>query len=178
MNRTLFSIQYTLTARAWCTLVVFVMVLSSAPYIEVTRANAVFARGTSPVVMAATTPPSGSDDDDDDDDDSAQPVRVGDLIGRDIVAPVESQDLLGHVAQVVRKGDDDVILVMTHGGFLGFGARSVCVPADDLALTGKLIQAKDISPAEIDALPPCAGAGATPLDQNESIKMNLAKPAH
>ena len=37
-----------------------------------------------------------------------QPVRVGDLLGRDVLRPVESQDVLGHVREVVRDGQGQI----------------------------------------------------------------------
>lgn len=119
------------------------------------------------------------DDDDEDDDDANfnQPVRAGDLIGRDVIAPIESQNLLGHVVKVVRRGDD-VTIVMTYGGTFGLGGHLVCVAADALALTGYNLQAKEISTGDLDKLPVCDGTGDTPVDPNTSFKMKLAKPAH
>ena len=121
-----------------------------------------------------------SDDDDDKDDRFPQPVRVGDLIGRDVIAPQESQNLIGHVRKLVRDKDGDLQLVMTYGGYFGsnVGSHLVCVDVDDLALTGVMIQAKDIDPGDLAKLPTCDGGDATPLDVNEVIKVNLAKPAH
>ena len=139
---------------------------------------------TSSVVVAADEKDGDKDndkddgkDDDDDQQKFRQPVRVGDLIGRDVIAPLESQDLLGHVAKLVQH-DDDVTIVMSYGGHFGFGTYPVCVPADALALTGYALQAKDISTDELGKLPSCDGAGDVPLDTNASIKMKLAKPAH
>ena len=50
-----------------------------------------------------------------------QPVRVGDLLHRDVLQPVESQDVLGRVRQVVRDGEGTIKVVIDFGGFLGFG---------------------------------------------------------
>lgn len=166
------------------------LLFTLATLFGVTSSHAVSARQSQPV---ATAPPAlvaaaEKDDDEDDgkddtkgDDDDAQkfrqPVRVGDLIGRDVIAPLESQDLLGHVTKLVQH-DDDVTIVMSYGGHFGFGTHLVCVPADALALTGYALQAKDIGTNELDKLPPCDGTGDAPLDANASIKMKLAKPAH
>jgi hypothetical protein len=125
----------------------------------------------------ATKGEKGDDDDDDDAQKFLQPVRVGDLIGRAVIAPLESQDLLGHVSRLV-KHDDDITIVMSYGGHLGFGSHLVCVPAAALALTGYALQAKDISTDDLGKLPMCDGSGDTPLDANTTIKMRLAKPAH
>ena len=153
----------------------------------VPAAGAVARAAAAPQVVAAADPAKSkggkadSDDDDDDDDDRfPQPVRVGDLIGRAVIAPEESQNLIGHVSQLFRNKDGDLQLVMTYGGYFGsaVGSRFVCVPVDDLALTGVMIQAKDIDAGELAKLPTCDGKGGTPLAANEIIKVNLAKPAH
>src|SRR6516162_6768782 len=47
-----------------------------------------------------------------------QPVRVGDLLGREVLRPVESQDVLGRVRDIVREGDGGIRVVIDFGGFL------------------------------------------------------------
>ncbi len=151
-------------------------------------AGAVLVSSIAPQVAAAADGDKGkhskadSDDDDDDDKDDRFPqsVRVGDLVGRDVVAPQESQNLIGHVRKLVRDKDGDLRLVMTYGGYFGsdVGSHLVCVDVDDLALTGVMIQAKDVDPGDLAKLPTCDGRNGTPLDVNEVIKVNLAKPAH
>ena len=120
----------------------------------------------------------GKDDDDEDENRFPQPVRVGDLVGRAVIAPQESQNLIGRVRKVVRSGAGDVSVVMTYGGHFGFGTHLVCVSVDDLALTGYALQAKDIEDSELARLPVCDGSADQPLDANATIKVNLAKPAH
>lgn len=116
-------------------------------------------------------------DDKDDKDRFPQPVRVGDLIGRAVIAPQESQNLIGRVRKVVRNGDGEVSVVMSYGGYLGFGTHLICVSLDDLALTGYAIQAKEIEESELARLPVCDGGGNM-LAADATIKVNLAKPAH
>src|ERR1700742_2680756 len=41
-----------------------------------------------------------------------QPVRVGDLLGRQVLRPVESQDVLGRVHRVVRDGNGQILVVV------------------------------------------------------------------
>jgi len=65
-----------------------------------------------------------------------QPVRVGDLIRRQVLRPVEQQDVLGRVAGVVRRPDGAVLVVVNLGGVLGFGTRPVAVPVEAVALLG------------------------------------------
>ena len=61
-----------------------------------------------------------------------QPVRVGDLLQRDVIQPVESQNFLGTLRQIVRNPDGTIAAVIDLGGFLGFGSRPVSVPVDAL----------------------------------------------
>jgi hypothetical protein len=126
---------------------------------------------------SADKPEGDNAEDDDDDAKIRQAVRVADLIGADVIAPVESQDLLGHVKKIVRSGDGETFVV-TYGGHFGFGTRPVCVPADALYLTGRSIQVKGIKLDELDRLPECDGAAGTVLEASATIRMKLAKPAH
>ncbi len=57
-----------------------------------------------------------------------QPVCVGDLIDRQVLRPVEQQDVLGRVASLVRLPDDATLVVVNVGGVLGLGTRPVGVP--------------------------------------------------
>jgi hypothetical protein len=120
----------------------------------------------------------GDDDEKDDAKSYAQPVRAGDLIDRPVIVPLESQNVLGHVRRLGRDGDGDLTVVMTFGGTLGFGAHLVCVPADALALTGTSLQAKGISTDELKALPVCDGGMLKPVAADETLRFNIAKPAH
>lgn len=166
------------------------IVFTLAALLNVTLSHPVFAKQIESATRIAAAsmdtgtsagPDQGDDDDDDDDDNDdakfKQPVRAGDLIGRDIIAPVESQNLLGHVVKVVRH-EDDVTIVMNYGGTLGLGGHLICVPAAALALTGYNLQAKEINSSELDKLPACDGSTGTPVDANTTFKMKLAKPAH
>ncbi len=167
--------------------VFIIITLAALP--NVTSRGQVFANQPNPdmVIAAAGTDAAkaapkkevGDEDDDDDDDDDQfkQPVRAGDLIGRDVIAPVESQDLLGHVVKIVQR-DDDYTIVMTYGGQFGIGGHPVCVAADAFALTGITLQAKEISTEDLNKLPVCDGSGNTPVDPNVRFQMKLAKPAH
>jgi hypothetical protein len=46
-----------------------------------------------------------------------QPVRVGDLLGREVLRPVESQDVLGRVRRVIRDRNGQIMVVINFGGF-------------------------------------------------------------
>src|SRR5271170_5276597 len=66
-----------------------------------------------------------------------QSVRVGDLLGRQVLRPVESQDVLGRVRRVVRDANGQILVVVDFGGFLGFGSRPIAVPVDAMVLLGQ-----------------------------------------
>ena len=107
-----------------------------------------------------------------------QPVRVGDLIGKQVLRPVEAQDVLGRVAAVARLPDGAVLVVVRLGGVLGLGARPVAVPVEATALLGPYLAVIDLSPEQLRALPTYDGAGAQPLPPDETIRVGLTRPFH
>ena len=89
-----------------------------------------------------------------------QPVRAGDLIGRTLIRPLESQDVLGHVTQVVRSKDGTERIVIDHSGLLGFGTRSVALPLDAVALLGADLVVLRLTPEQLSRLPSFDGSEA------------------
>lgn len=107
-----------------------------------------------------------------------QPVRVGDLLHRLVLRPVEAQTILGRVRAVVRNAQGDILVVMSYGGFMGFGGRSIAVPVDAMVLLGQDMEVVAYSPAQLAALPTFSSAGTTPAANDRTIKVGLAKPSH
>lgn len=107
-----------------------------------------------------------------------QSVRVGDLLKRDVIQPVESQNYLGTVQQIVRDPDGSLAAVVDLGGFLGFGSRPVAVPVDALVLLGQVLEVDALTPAQLRQLPTFSPGTATPLAPDAVIKVGLAKPSH
>jgi hypothetical protein len=107
-----------------------------------------------------------------------QSVRVGDLPGREVLRPVESQDVLGRVQAVVRAQDGEIMIVVNLGGFLGFGTRPVAVPADAMVLLGQDVEVVALTPEQLRALPTFSSAETTAVPDGTIIKMGLAKPSH
>ena len=106
-----------------------------------------------------------------------QPVRVGDLIGRAVLAPSESQTVLGRVASVVKSRDGHLRMVMRYGGVFGIGPRRIAVPIEAMALLGDVVVAVDYTDAQLAALPDATDqAGA--LGPDATIRMGLVKPYH
>jgi hypothetical protein len=107
-----------------------------------------------------------------------QPVRVGDLIGREVLKPVEAQPVLGHVASIVRRKDGGLDLIIRFGGVLGIGARPISVPVEAVALMGEFVAVMDFSPEQLAAFATDDGAADSALAANETIRVGIVKPFH
>ena len=107
-----------------------------------------------------------------------QPVRLGDLIHRMVLLPLESRPILGHVILVAQSKDGTMKIVMTYGGFLGFGARRIAVPADAMVLLGSELEVLDFTPQQLSAFPVYQDGEGAPIGDSEFIRMGLAHPSH
>jgi hypothetical protein len=107
-----------------------------------------------------------------------QPVRVGDLIGREVLRPVESQDVLGRVRRVVRNQNGQIKVVVEFGGFIGFGSRPIAVPADAMVLLGRDMEIVAFTPQQLQQFPTFSASGTTDVPNDLMIKVGLAKPSH
>jgi hypothetical protein len=107
-----------------------------------------------------------------------QPVRAGDLIGRAVLKPVESQSVLGHVRRLVRDRNGQIMVVVGLGGFLSIGSRPVAVPADAMVLLGQDTEIVAYTPKQLRALPTFADTGLPDLPADSVLLMGLAKPSH
>ena len=107
-----------------------------------------------------------------------QPVRVGDLLGRDVLRPVESQDVLGHVREVVRDSQGQILVVIDFGGFFGFRSRPLAVPVDAMVLLGQDMEVVAFTPNQLGHFPVFLSSGTTRVPDDAVIKVGLAKPSH
>lgn len=107
-----------------------------------------------------------------------QPVRVGSLLGREVLRPVESQTVLGRVAQLVRTGQGTIAVVLEYGGFLGIGRRPIAVPLDAMVLLGADMEVVAYTPRQLQDFPTFSAAGTTPVPPDTIVKVGLAKPSH
>jgi hypothetical protein len=107
-----------------------------------------------------------------------QPVRVGDLLHRDVLRPVPSQQILGHVRAVVRDREGGVEVVIDFGGFLGFYARPIAVPVDGMVLLGQDMEVVAFTPKQLRTFPTFSASGTVPVPDDATIKVGLAKPSH
>ena len=107
-----------------------------------------------------------------------QPVRVGDLLHRAVLRPVESQDVLGRVDRVVRDDAGAVQVVIAFGGFLGWGRRLIAVPVEAMVLLGQDLEVVAYTPQQLRELPTFSLPGTSPLPDDAVIRVGLAKPSH
>jgi hypothetical protein len=107
-----------------------------------------------------------------------QTVRVGDLINRIVLQPLESRPVLGRVTQVIRVSTGKEEIVMKYGGFFGFGGRYVAVPIEAMALLGNELEVLDYTPEQLNNFPTYSGSGTAPLLTDDVIRMGLARPSH
>jgi len=109
-----------------------------------------------------------------------QPVRVGDLIHRDVIEPRESRILLGHVVRVVRLAQRTEAIVMSYGGVLGFGGREIAVPTDAMVLLGEELEVLAYTPEQLEQFPTYRpdGHDSVTLRPDDVIRMGLARPSH
>jgi hypothetical protein len=106
-----------------------------------------------------------------------QPVRVGDLIGRQVLEPTEAQHVLGRVASVVRHDDGRMEMIVRFGGMLGIGTRLIAVPIEAVALLGEYVTIIDFTPEQLQGFP-TTHETAPPLSPDNIIRVGLAKPFH
>jgi hypothetical protein len=107
-----------------------------------------------------------------------QPVRVGELLDRRVLQPLESRPVLGHVKGVVKSQDGTTEIVVNYGGFLGFGARLIAVPAIAMVLLGNELEILDFTPEQLDGFPTFDPAGAVAVAADQEIRIGLAHPSH
>ena len=107
-----------------------------------------------------------------------QPVRVGELLGRAVLRPVESQDVLGRVRRVVRDRNGQIMVVIDFGGFLGFGSRPIAVPAEAMVLLGQDMEIVAFTPKQLQQFPTFSPFDITDVPDDTIITVGLAKPSH
>jgi hypothetical protein len=108
-----------------------------------------------------------------------QPVRVGDLLERRVLEPVESMPTLGRVRSVVKEPDGTIAVVMDYYvGFLGLHTRRIAVPVNGMVLLGQFMEVMDFEPGQLNKFPAFDPAGTRPLAPDTVIRVGLAKPAH
>ena len=107
-----------------------------------------------------------------------QPVRVGDLVGRPVLQPVEAQSVLGRVDAIVRDGAGTLMVELELRQWFGLRSRTVAVPVDATVLVGQIVEVVAYTPKELWRLPIFDPSGTTKLGDEAVIRVGLAKPSH
>jgi hypothetical protein len=107
-----------------------------------------------------------------------QPVRVGTLLQRQVLQPVESQNTLGWVRNIVKLSDGSLAAVIDYGGLFGLFSRPIAVPVDAMVLLGQYMEIVDFTPAQLDRFKTFDPAGTAPLPPDDVIRVGLARPSH
>ena len=120
-----------------------------------------------------------------------QPVLVGALVGRELLAPYEWQPVLGRIDGIVRHGDGSVGVVVHLDGRLGlgwlglgwidwrgFGSRRVSVPVDAVALLGEYVGLMDLTSERLQALPDFSPGSSTEVAPDATIRVGIVAPFH
>ena len=107
-----------------------------------------------------------------------QPVRVGDLLGKDVVKPVEAQPVLGHVAAVSHRPDGGLNVIVDYGGLFGVGAHPIAVPVEAMALIGPYLTVEGFTPEQLDGFPTVGVPRPAVLGPNETIQVGIVRPFH
>jgi hypothetical protein len=102
-----------------------------------------------------------------------QPVKVGDLIGLPVL---DWEDVtIGHVRHVVRTPPGKIQLIVTYGGFLGWGQRLVPVPIEVVAILARQLASLDMPRAEFDRAPTWSESQTVPISPNEMIRIAITR---
>lgn len=107
-----------------------------------------------------------------------QPVRVGGLLRRLVLQPVESQNILGRVHAVVQDSQGMVMVVMNLGVFYGYGGRLIAVPINAMVLLGPDMEVVAYTPKQLASFPTFVPTGTTQVPDGTVLLVGLAKPSH
>jgi len=102
-----------------------------------------------------------------------QPVRAGDLVGRQVLEPSNHKGVIGRVVGVARTRQGAVQIVVRYGGLLGYGARTIAVPVEATALLGQSVQVVDLDPTQLKALPDWTASAGDGVAPDERIRVGV-----
>ncbi len=102
-----------------------------------------------------------------------QTVRVGDLIGLPVLD--DSACTLGHVREVVRTKAGKIALIVSYGGWFGWGARLVAVPVEVVGIMGRELASLNMSRSEYAAAPTWRDMDGEVIAKDAMIRIALAR---
>ena len=107
-----------------------------------------------------------------------QPIAAGELVGRTVLQPLESQPVLGTVKAIVQGPDGMVEAVLRFGGVLGIGGRLIAVPLEAMTLLGEQMEVVDFTPQQLGHFPSFDLASAEKVSPQTVLHVGLSKPSH
>lgn len=109
-----------------------------------------------------------------------QPIRVGSIIGQDLLQPVEAQPVLGHVQAVRQAFGGTVTVIVKLGSILGTGigpgGRVVALPSEMIAYLGPQLALTGYTPDELRNLATAPDGPDLPPDA--VVLLPITKPFH
>ncbi len=102
-----------------------------------------------------------------------QPARVGSLIGLPVID--ENGRTLGYVRELVRTRQGAVKLIVSTGGWLGWGARSIAVPIEVLGIAGRQLVSLDMERSDYAAAPTWQQSDEQVIPDNDNVAVALAR---
>ncbi len=102
-----------------------------------------------------------------------QPARVGSLIGLPVID--EDGRTLGYVLELVRTRQGAVKLIVSTGGWLGWGARLIAVPIEVLGIAGRQLVSLDMAPSDYAAAPTWQRGDEQVIPDGDTISVALAR---
>ena len=102
-----------------------------------------------------------------------QPAKVGSLIGLPVID--ENARTLGYVREVVRTRQGAVKLIVSCGGWFGWGARLIAVPIEVLGIAGRQLVSLDMSRSDYAAAPTWQRGDEQVIPNDDNISVALAR---
>jgi PRC-barrel domain len=102
-----------------------------------------------------------------------QPARVGSLIGLPVID--ENARTLGYVRELVRTRQGAVKLIVSTGGWFGWGARSIAVPIEVLGIAGRQLVSLDMARSDYTAAPTWQQSDEQVIPDNDNVRVALAR---
>ncbi|MEO8935774.1 MAG: PRC-barrel domain-containing protein [Burkholderiaceae bacterium] len=102
-----------------------------------------------------------------------QKVRIGFLVGLPVID--DDYGALGDVVEVVRTPAGKILLIVLHGGWLGYFGRKVAVPIEVVAILGKQIASLDMQPPAYRTAPTWTPGRDSRIPDDEIIRIALTK---
>jgi PRC-barrel domain len=102
-----------------------------------------------------------------------QPVRVGDLRNLRVL---DDQDVtIGLVRRVVRTPQGKILLLVSQGGWFGWGERLVAAPIEVMGIFGRQLASLDMEPKDYASASTWVEGGGVPIPDDEIIRIALTK---